>query len=233
MPSLRTDKGRLFIDFIYRGERCRESLHLSDNRENRIVARQLVRQIEAELVLGAFDHAETFLRRKKAGKFGRKARYSDAREFARNWLESRRPSLKPATFLRLHQVTLRSHPAIELGDDADQHYSAQRHSVERGARQEAHRVRAEETRTAAHEFGAGLYGIFAAAIEDGIISENPVARIDRLREPVPDVDPLTFAETGWLLTEANEWERSLLTVLCLRRTASQRSSGAPLGRPRL
>lgn len=72
MPSLRTDKGRLFIDFIYRGERCRESLHLSDNRENRIVARQLVRQIEAELVLGAFDHAETFLRRKKAGKFGRK-----------------------------------------------------------------------------------------------------------------------------------------------------------------
>ena len=47
-----------------------------------------------------------------------------------------------------------------------------------------------------------------------IISEDPVARIDRLREPVPDVEPLTFEEVQRLLAEANEWERSLLTVLC-------------------
>jgi integrase len=59
-----------------------------------------------------------------------------------------------------------------------------------------------------------LYGIFAAAVEDRIISENPVARIDRLREPVPDVEPLTFEEVQRLLAESSEWERSLLTVLC-------------------
>jgi integrase len=59
-----------------------------------------------------------------------------------------------------------------------------------------------------------LYGIFAAALEDEIVSENPVARVDRLREPVPDVDPLTFDEVQSLLAEANGWEHSLLTVFC-------------------
>jgi integrase len=100
MASLRADKGRLFIDFIYRGHRCRESLHLADNRENRIVACQLIRRIEAELALGTFDYAATFPHRRKAEKSSesRKRGVQNLGEFARNWLESRRPSLKPATF---------------------------------------------------------------------------------------------------------------------------------------
>ena len=99
MPSLRADKGRLFIDFIYRGERCRESLHLTDSRENRVIARQLVKKIEAELALGTFGYAASFPRGKKAGKFGQTGnQIQTLGEFACNWLESRRPSLKPATF---------------------------------------------------------------------------------------------------------------------------------------
>jgi integrase len=70
MPSLRTDKGRLFIDFVYRGERCRESLGLADNRGNWIVARQLRKRVDAELALGTFDYGATFPRGKKARKFG-------------------------------------------------------------------------------------------------------------------------------------------------------------------
>src|SRR5262249_6263361 len=99
MPSLRTDKGRLFIDLVYRGARCRESLGLADNRENRIVARQLIKRIEAQLVLGTLDYAATFPRSKKADKFGGGKRgIQSLGEFARGWLESKRPGLKPASF---------------------------------------------------------------------------------------------------------------------------------------
>jgi integrase len=56
VAKLRKDKGRLFIDFVFRGERCRESLHLADSRENGIKADALRKKLEAELALNTFEY---------------------------------------------------------------------------------------------------------------------------------------------------------------------------------
>ncbi len=217
MAKLRWEKGRLFVDFIFRGERCREFLHLPKTQDNKIAARQLVKKIEAELALGTFDYAATFPRSKKAGRFGRGGMrgFPTLGEFARNWLESLRPSLKPATFydygklLSAHILPskLSTMPInlIRPGDirafRAELDVKRTPNGVKKLGPRRINMVRDR------------LFGIFSAAEEDGLVADNPVRRVDRLQEPVPDVDPFTFDEVQRILQEAKDWERALLTVL--------------------
>jgi integrase len=99
VAKLRTDKGRLFIDFVFRGERCRESLHLADTRDNRSKADALRKKLEAELALNTFDYASYFPRSKRLTHFGLvpKLELPTVGVYAKAWLEARRPTLKPAT----------------------------------------------------------------------------------------------------------------------------------------
>jgi integrase len=70
MAKLRSDKGRLFIDFVFRRARCRESFHLADTRENRRTADALRKKFDAELALNTFDYASYFPRSKRLEGFG-------------------------------------------------------------------------------------------------------------------------------------------------------------------
>jgi integrase len=98
VAKLRKDKGRLFIDFVFRGERCRESLHLADTRENRSKADALRKKLEAELALNTFEYPSYFPRSKRLARFGLapKTDLPTVGEYAKAWLETRRPTLKPA-----------------------------------------------------------------------------------------------------------------------------------------
>lgn len=56
----RTDNRMLFLDFYYRGKRCREQTALPDTAENRRKVQTLLNRIEKEIAQGTFDYAVTF-----------------------------------------------------------------------------------------------------------------------------------------------------------------------------
>ncbi len=56
----RKDSGLLFMDFYYRGVRCREQTALPDTAENRRRVQSLMNRISKEIKQGLFDYATTF-----------------------------------------------------------------------------------------------------------------------------------------------------------------------------
>ena len=69
MGSVNVRKNKLYLDFRYRGERCREYTLLADNTINRRRLNQLLEKIEAEIVLDLFDYGKYFPKSKKAAHF--------------------------------------------------------------------------------------------------------------------------------------------------------------------
>ncbi|MGM0429768.1 MAG: Arm DNA-binding domain-containing protein [Pseudomonadota bacterium] len=67
--STRKESGNLFIDFRYKGQRCREQTALPDNKTNRKKVEKLLERIEAEITLGVFDYVRYFPNSARAAKF--------------------------------------------------------------------------------------------------------------------------------------------------------------------
>lgn len=68
MASVRckSSTNRLFLDFQYRGQRCREFTALNDSPANRKKLETLLKLIEAEILLGTFNYAAFFPNSNKA-----------------------------------------------------------------------------------------------------------------------------------------------------------------------
>jgi integrase len=71
MASIRArqDNGLLFVDFYFRGKRCREQTALPDTPANRKKVQKLLDRIESEMSLGTFDYAKFFPGSKQLAKF--------------------------------------------------------------------------------------------------------------------------------------------------------------------
>lgn len=65
----RVDNGMLFLDFYYRGARCREQTALPDTTENRRKVQALLNRIEKEISQGSFDYGTTFPSSPRAAQF--------------------------------------------------------------------------------------------------------------------------------------------------------------------
>ncbi len=219
MAKLRKDKGRLFIDFVFRGKRCRESLHLADTRENRRKADALRKKLEGDLALNTFDYATYFPRSKRLAKFGlaRETELATLDEHAKDWLAKRRPTIKPATahdyelLINTHilpsPLALKRIDQIRPGDIrtlvAELH--AKRNS--KGQRKLGpRRINMVRDR---------LYTMLEDAQADGLIPLNPVSYVKRLTEPTPEIDPFTLDEVEKILDTARGQERALFSVLLL------------------
>jgi integrase len=70
MASVRSDDGWLFLDFRYRGERCREYLNLQSSRDGRTEANRKKRRLEAEIRAGIFNYSDFFPDSSRAERFG-------------------------------------------------------------------------------------------------------------------------------------------------------------------
>ncbi len=99
MGSVNERGGLLFLDFRYKGHRCREYTKLVDSRVNRKRANKLLKVIEAEITVGAFEYCKYFPDSKLNEKFAKiderkrqSKAYFDApdspklEEFAKIWL---------------------------------------------------------------------------------------------------------------------------------------------------
>ncbi len=65
----REDTGLLFLDFRYKGVRCREQTALSDTAANRKRVQKVLDRLEAEIEAGSFDYRRFFPGSKIAAKF--------------------------------------------------------------------------------------------------------------------------------------------------------------------
>jgi len=65
----RPETGMLYLDFFYRGIRCREQTALPDTNENRRRVQSLMSRIDREIRQGVFDYAATFPNSPKAAHF--------------------------------------------------------------------------------------------------------------------------------------------------------------------
>lgn len=69
MASTGVRYGNIYIDFRYRGIRCREQTRLEDTPSNRKRAKQILERIEAEITLNTFDYAKYFPKSKRVAQF--------------------------------------------------------------------------------------------------------------------------------------------------------------------
>ena len=65
----RPETGTLYLDFFYRGVRCREQTALPDTAENRRRVQALMNSIQKEIKQGLFDYASTFPTSPKSAQF--------------------------------------------------------------------------------------------------------------------------------------------------------------------
>ena len=68
MASIRDLNGKLFLDFRYKGQRCREYTALEDNKANRTRMEKILKKIEDEITSGTFNYRSYFPGSKLASK---------------------------------------------------------------------------------------------------------------------------------------------------------------------
>lgn len=66
---VRKETGKLYLDFMYRGHRCREQTALPNTAANRKRVEALLQKVEASILVGSFDYAEQFPQSKNLKKF--------------------------------------------------------------------------------------------------------------------------------------------------------------------
>ncbi len=117
MGTLNERNGLLFLDFRYKGCRCREYTKLEDNKANRARAAKLLKKIEAEIVLDTFDYGKYFPNSKRKAQFAeieeRKwsaKKYFDApssprfEEFAKTWMAEKKVEWSKSHYLEVEGI---------------------------------------------------------------------------------------------------------------------------------
>lgn len=71
---VRPETGKLYLDFSYRGKRCREQTALQDTPANRRTIRSLAAKIQRAITTGNFDYRAFFPDSPRAAQFDAQVR---------------------------------------------------------------------------------------------------------------------------------------------------------------
>jgi integrase len=211
---IKVNRGWMSLSFVYNGARCTEPFHLRKNRDNRREAKNLMREIEAEMRAGTFDYARRFPNSKRLARLGlRVERVPTLADFAREWLDEK-AALTPASrydYESLLKTHLYPHPlaAMQLAEIDDGHLN--RFIADLTAK----KTHAGEPLSArrVNMVVARLRSIFATAHRRRMIEHDPMCHVENLRERKPDVDPFDLGEVRRIVKAARGWERAFVTVL--------------------
>jgi integrase len=222
--AVRSKWGKLFLDFCWRGKRCREFTGLADTRENRKKAEAFLQVIKGQIALGTFDYRWHFPNGARLTEFYpeitqrrgalRIGEYLDA------WQERRSPflpdgsvaeaaELHPSTWVHDESV-IRCHLKPEFGSLRLDQLTASACKDFRKRLQD----KKLSGKTATNVLGI-LHKAMADAVEDGLIESNPVPRLTRRRRaalPRSTSDPLTVEEVKSFLDAVPKWYRDLYDV---------------------
>jgi integrase len=215
MSAIRSDKGRLMLDFKWKGIRCREYIGLDDTKDGRAKTRSKKLQIDGEIEAGTFEFAKWFPKSKQVKPGHRFAppppEPTSAPEgpptfatFAREWLDRQKAVWSNAHYAD-QQSLLNTHLRPFFGDERPMSaftvedvedfrtYLTQQKGL-KGETLSAVRV---------NKARALLSKILDRAVKNKKkwLEVNPVPEVKRLKEKKAVIDPLSFEEVKLLLTK--------------------------------
>jgi integrase len=220
MANIREKRGKLFFDFRYRNERCREYTALEDTIANRKKMTRVLKKLEAEIALGSFNYAEFFPGSKNAVKFAggrlKPKRIAGATPFFSDYVETWFEQMKIG-WRRSHIATIRS--------------TLDRHLIPYFGEKEVGRIEKIEVK----EFRSCLakvkgrngntslsaktinriiqiLGQILSEAADDFDFNNPVDKIKRLKQQRVDIQPFSIKEVKLILATVREDYRNYFTV---------------------
>lgn len=106
MASINARTGKLYFDFRYKGQRCREYTKLEDNQPNRRRMEKILQRIEAEITLGTFVYRDYFPDSSKANIFDTLAKRVTAAQLSPYQGASDMPTFKEFTEVWLSDMSV-------------------------------------------------------------------------------------------------------------------------------
>jgi integrase len=115
--------GTLFMDFRFRGKRCKEYTKLKDGPANRKKLKKILERIEAEITLGTFTYGEYFPNSKRAAEFARDLERVEVvqsglpcfRDFGESWFGQMKVEWRDS-YANTVRITLDKYLLPEFGD---------------------------------------------------------------------------------------------------------------------
>ena len=213
----RNDKDVLFLDFRYRGARCREQTVLPDIPANRKKLQAVLAKLEAEITLGTFEYGRYFPNSLLAARFAASlpsgaGQYPRFRDFVRTWLARKEPEWRRSHVDQVHYML--DHWLLPVFGDRPVNTIAKtemlgfRAGVLRrpGAGSKPHL----SPRTVNHIMAPLRMAMREASEQFGI--PNPYAGIKALKIPRSHVEPFTLEEVRLYLENVREDFRNYYTV---------------------
>ena len=220
MGSIRARGKLLFIDFRYRGTRCREQTKLTDTPANRKRLLGILERVEAEILLGTFSYEAYFPKSKRVAEFKQHEQLinqaqSDTplfREFAETWWNENEISWKHSYRITL-RASLDKHVLPAFGEIPVSHIT----------KADILAFRANLAKIPRKD---GTQGLSPARINtimvplrlitneaaDRFDFSPPFEKIKALKIPKTKVDPFTLDEVQSILTHVREDFRPYFTV---------------------
>ncbi|PJX24807.1 site-specific integrase [Psychrobacter sp. L7] len=114
MASINSRNGKLYVDFRYIGQRCREQTLLTDTKPNRKRLENFVSRMEADIQLGSFRYENYFPQSKKLEQFqslelmrstnSHKDSSSGFDSFSKVWLEEKNPEWRDSQISNVEDI---------------------------------------------------------------------------------------------------------------------------------
>ncbi|MDN3503712.1 tyrosine-type recombinase/integrase [Psychrobacter sp. 5A.1] len=221
MASIRSRRGKLFVDFRYMNMRCRETTNLTDNLANRKKLAKIIEKMEAEITLGIFDYAAYFPKSERAQEMTALADRAEAcisrnptfRQFSEIFYEERKIEWRPSYRQKI-KIILDKYLLPEFGGKA------------------VHAIKKSDLLTFRSSLAKVRYGkdgqssLSVARINQIMILlrmileeasdrhefEMPYKNIKNLKQARPDVNPFTLSEVWLILKHVRADYRPYYTI---------------------
>lgn len=221
MASIRSRRGKLFVDFRYMNMRCRETTNLTDNLANRKKLAKIIEKMEAEITLGIFDYAAYFPKSERAQEMTALADRAEAcisrnptfRQFSEIFYEERKIEWRPS-YRQKTQIILNKYLLPAFGGKA------------------VHAIKKSDLLTFRSSLAKVRYGkdgqssLSVARINQIMILlrmileeasdrhefEMPYKNIKNLKQERPDVNPFTLSEVWLILKHVRADYRPYYTI---------------------
>ena len=221
MASIRSRRGKLFVDFRYMNMRCRETTNLTDTPANRKKLAKIIEKMEAEITLGIFDYGAYFPKSERAQEMNALADRAEAcisrnptfRQFSEIWYEEKKIEWRPS-YRQKTQIILDKYLLPEFGGKA------------------VHAIKKPDLLTFRSSLAKVRYGkdgqssLSVARINQIMILlrmileeasdrhefEMPYKNIKNLKQARPDVNPFTLSEVWLILKHVRADYRPYYTI---------------------
>jgi len=209
----------LYLDFRYRGKRCKEYTRLKDSPQNRRRLSKILERIEAEIILGTFDYGAYFPNSKRVAKFAKdlervelvQSGMPSFGQFGETWFTQKRVEWRDSHADTV-RITLDSYLIPAFGDRPLTSITKSdlldfRVEVTKRKGRKAATISAERVN---HIMTPLRMILNEAADRHGFVS--PFQGIKSLKVPKTDVQPFTFAEVKLIIDTVRSDFKAYYTV---------------------